>query len=130
MAYVDMLITGFEVILKIKNRLQYIKYNNVHSKQLEVKCGVPQGSILGPLLFILYVNDICNVSSFLKCVLFADDTNLFASGNDLNILYKRINVELEKLNNWFKVNKLSLNVKKTNFMLSSYLLIETLIVRN
>ena len=49
------------------------------SDLLQVKCGVPQGSVLGPLLFILYINDICNVSQVFDCILFADDTNLFCS---------------------------------------------------
>ena len=101
----------------LKNRFQYVSYNNVKSELLEITCGVPQGSILGPLLFILYVNDIGNISSFLKFVLFADDTNIFASDSDIEILSNRINSELSKLNTWFKANKLSLNVKKTNFML-------------
>ena len=82
-------------------------------------CGVPQGSILGPLLFILYINDLTNVSSFLKYVLFADDTNLFASGKDMNKLCRMINAELDLLKTWFSINKLSLNLSKTNYMIFS-----------
>ena len=82
-------------------------------------CGVPQGSILGPLLFILYINDLTNVSSFLKYVLFADDTNLFASGKDMNTLCRMINAELDLLKTWFSINKLSLNLSKTNYMIFS-----------
>ena len=83
---------------------------------MSVVCRVPQGSILGPKLFIMYINDICNVSNILKFVLFADDTNIFCSGKDIYQLSKLLCIELDKLNIWFAVNKLSLNVSKTNFM--------------
>ena len=96
-----------------------MNYNNVNSELLQIICGVPQGSILGPILFILYINDLCKVSKILKFVLFADDTNLFASGPDLKIVCKVINDELVKISAWFRVNKLSLNISKTNFMLFS-----------
>ena len=86
------------------------------SDLLQVKCGVPQGSVLGPLLFILYINDICNVTKVFYCILFADDTNLFCSDNDINDLCRNANVELDKLNNWFYVNKLSLNIQKTHYI--------------
>ena len=68
----------------LQNRRQYVCINDYNSELLYVKCGVPQGSILGPALFILYVNDMCNVSKSLKSILFADDTNLFYAGKDLN----------------------------------------------
>ena len=83
---------------------------------LEILCGVLQGSVLRPKLFIMYINDICNVSNLLKFILFADDTNIFRSGSDLNVLCGEISKELDKLNVWFNVNKLSLNVVKTNYM--------------
>ena len=73
---------------------------------------MPQGSILGPKLFILYVNDIANVSSLLRFVLFADDTNIFLSGDDAKEISNTLSIELDKLNSWFAVNKLSLNVSK------------------
>ena len=63
-------------------------------------CGVPQGSILGPKLFILYINDICNASTILKFILFADDTNVFYSGVDIQTLCECISRELNKLHVW------------------------------
>ena len=101
----------------LSNRKQCVNYNNVLSNFNSVVCGVPQGSILGPLLFILYVNDMNNCSDILKFILFADDTNLFYSCNNLIGFQKTIDGELDKLNNWFQANKLSLNIKKTTFML-------------
>ena len=77
---------------------------------------MPQGSILGPKLFILYVNDICNISKMLKFVLFADDTNIFCSGHDAMQLSRYISNELDTLSVWFAVNKLILNISKTNVM--------------
>ena len=79
--------------------------------------GVPQGSVLGPILFIIYINDICNVSDVVKCVLFADDTNIFCSERNLTDLELTLNRELGKLFVWFSVNKLSLNLSKTNYIL-------------
>lgn len=87
------------------------------SELLDVTCGVPQGSILGPRLFVLYVNDICNVSTLVKYILFADDTNMFCTDNNLTELHDMLNRELAKLCKWFAVNKLSLNLSKTNYML-------------
>jgi hypothetical protein len=82
-----------------------------------ITCGVPQGSILGPLLFILYVNDIVNCSKLLHFILFADDTNLFFSSNTYKDLMLTVNMELKKLSEWFRANRLSLNVAKTNYIL-------------
>ena len=82
-----------------------------------IKCGIPQGSVLGPVLFLLFINDICNVSNFLKFVLFADDTNIFCSNENVAVLQDTLNRELAKLFVWFSINKLSLNLGKTNYML-------------
>ena len=82
-----------------------------------INCGVPQGSILGPLLFLLYVNDLPNVSETLHSILFADDTSLFVQGKDLNELETNINNEMYKLVLWLNANRLSLNVAKTHFMI-------------
>ena len=100
----------------LSNRKQYVSIDECNSDLLNVLCGVPQGSILGPKLFILFVNDICNISKILKFVLFADDTNIFCSGHDAMQLSRDISNELDKLSVWFAVNKLILNVSKTNFM--------------
>ena len=82
------------------NRKQYVELENNKSSLRYVVCGVPHGSILGPLLFMIYVNDIFNVSENLNFLLYADDTSFYTTHNDLDILFNRINIELEKLYNW------------------------------
>ena len=67
----------------LSNRSQYVVFNNVNSDYLPITCGVPQGSVLGPMLFLLYINDIVNCTSILKLMLFADDTTINFAGNNL-----------------------------------------------
>ena len=98
------------------NRFQYVDYNGSSSFYNTIKCGVPQGSILGPLLFLIYINDICNALEFLEFILFADDTNLFLSHDDLSYLNTIINLELDKLSIWLQTNKLSVNTNKSNYI--------------
>ena len=94
----------------LSNRKQYVTYNGVSSPVNDITCGVPQGSILGPLLFLLYINDLRHVCSSTTSILFADDINLFKSGNDLNKMQDELNSELSKISLRLKVNKLSLNI--------------------
>ena len=82
-------------------------------RRLSIKCGVPQRSILDPLLFLLYVNDIYHVFSVLFSLLFADETNVFVQGKNIVNLIRTMNEELCNLSEWMDVNKLSLNGKKT-----------------
>ena len=99
------------------DRTQYVEFNGCKSNVKNIACGVPQGSILGPLLFILYINDIVNTSPILKFVLFADDTTILYSHNDLANKIQMVNNELQKVTDWFKTNKLSINADKTNYMI-------------
>ena len=98
----------------LNNRFQYVNINNTESHLRRVTCGVPQGSVLGPKLFILYLNENFTVSNNLKIVTFADDTNLFCSGEDMKELLKTVEREIIKLKKWFDRNKLSLNENKNN----------------
>ena len=96
----------------LSNRKQCVIFDDILSNTLDIKTGVPQGSILGPIFFIIYINDICNVSKFLKTICYADDSTLYTK-IDNNVCHRsihKINNELEKLNEWFELNKLSLNV--------------------
>ena len=101
----------------LSNRQQSVIYNGFESEPKVMRCGVPQGSILGPMLFLLYINDFTNVSSFFMPILFADDTNLFCTGTDLKDMIRQVNEELAKIYTWVNANKSSLNIDKTNIML-------------
>ena len=91
--------------------------NGVDSETKDITCGVPQGSVLGPLLFLLYINDLPNISNKLKFFLFADDTNIYYESKELKKLEKIMNTEMEKLHEWLCLNRLSLNITKTNFVI-------------
>ena len=101
----------------LTNRSQKCKMNGFISSEHLIKCGVPQGSILGPLLFLLYINDLPECLNITRPRLFSDDTNLTASGDSMNDAEFAVNSDLENLRNWLIANKLSLNVAKTEFML-------------
>ncbi len=101
----------------IGNRQQSVQTGEHKSTCRNVTCGVPQGSVLGPVLFILNIDDICKISEWLSFALFADDTNAFCSGENMQQLLEVITTEMVKLKLWFDVNKLSLNMNKTKLML-------------
>ena len=100
----------------LSGRSQFVQYNDYHSSLKYAECGVPQGSILGLLLFLIYINDLCNVSKVLEFIIFADDINIFFSHNDPNFHMELVNTELQKLSCCFQANKLSINVKKSNYI--------------
>ena len=100
----------------LSNRKQFVNFKDTKSDIRNVDCGVPQGSVLGPLLFIIYTNDLPKAIKYSKCILSADDTTLFYCTKHRNELYNNISMDLNALSDWFKANKLSLNVSKTNYM--------------
>ena len=101
----------------LSDRSQFVTYNACQSKHQTIKCGVPQGSILGPLLFLIYINDLSTVSSACFSILFADDTNMFITGRNISELSARLNADLQCVQEWLCCNKLSLNVLKTHYMI-------------
>ena len=109
----------------LNDRQQFVQIEDTCSEKQIITTGVPQGSILGPLLFIIYLNDIQFASTIFKSILYADDTNLISpmsvfSSQDVNLTSDNINTELNKISDWMAVNKLSLNIGKTKFMIFHY----------
>ena len=101
----------------LSDREQFVEFDNVSSKVLKVQCGVPQGSNLGPLLFLIYINDLASVSPKLFAILFADDSNFFYTHKNIDTIFDTLNTELEKIVKWLNANKMSLNVDKTHYMI-------------
>ena len=101
----------------LQNRKQFVQANGHSSPIQAINVGVPQGSVLGPLLFILYINDLQFASNILNPILYADDSNLFISGRDIMNTCAVLNNELNQVNQWFLANKLKLNVDKTSCMI-------------
>lgn len=95
----------------------YVSYKDVESYTREITYGVPQGSVLGPLLFVLYINDLPNCLNVAKAILYADDNTLYIGGKSNEILFQLMNNELIELSKWFKTNKLHINISKTKYML-------------
>ena len=107
------------LISYLTNRKQYVVYNNHESDITEIKAGVSQGSILGPLFFSILINDLINISSKLRFLMYADDTTRYFNLENFTQqnLNKEINCEIEKINTWLKVNRLSLNLQNTKLMI-------------
>ena len=102
----------------LTNRFQYVQFENSDSSLLEVKTGIPQGSILGPLFFSIVINDLVNCSTKFQFLMYADDTTIYFNLNDFPLINReiKINSELEKVNTWLKLNKLVINVDKSKCM--------------
>ena len=100
----------------LSNRKQFVQYGDLLSQKTDILMGVPQGSILGPLLFIIYINDMVHSSELFKFINFADDTTLITNLNNEDMRNESLNYELANFHNYLKANKLSLNVNKTKAM--------------
>ena len=102
-----------------RNRKQYVQFNSCSSSVRSIDCGVVQGSVLGPLFFLLYINDLPNISTVFRTILFADDSTLSVKGSNLKDVSDLCNAELVKLLDWTRSNRLSINIDKTVFNLVS-----------
>ena len=101
----------------LSNRKQFVSINGSISKEVYVQHGVPQGSVLGPLLFLLYINDLNKALKYCTTIHFADDTSLLLKNNSLKQMKKYLNRDLKNLTNWLNANKISLNASKTELLL-------------
>ena len=111
-------VTGIELDFftsYLLGRVQYVEYSGVCSQKLLISTGVPQGSVLGPLLFLIYINDLPTVSNIFNILMYADDTTLFCNFDNTQNEFT-INNELDNVYRWLCSNKLSLNVSKTKYM--------------
>lgn len=101
----------------LNDRKQFVELDEIRSSKKSLTTGVPQGSTLGPLLFLLYINDLIYSTNLLNFILFADDTTIYYSEQNLQTLERNVNQELMGVSNWLIANRLTLNTKKTNYML-------------
>ena len=101
----------------LSNRYQYVSINGYNSTHVLMEYGVPQGSILGPLLFLIYVNDLHLAIKYSSVIHYADDTKLIASNKSAKILTRNLNYDLKILSKWMRTNKISLNTKKTELII-------------
>ena len=102
----------------LKDQEHYVKFNGSCSNKQKVEIGVPQGSVLGPLLFLIYTNDLHKCLKSSSSIIFTDDTTVYSTGKDIELLFDNLKEDMSYLINWFKANKLSLNLSKTNYILS------------
>ena len=101
----------------LSDRKQFVSINGYNSDLMPVDCGVPQGSVLGPLLFLIYINDLHKAIQYCKVHHFADDTNLFHASKSVKNLNKLVNCVMKDLSKWLSANKISLNVEKTELVI-------------
>ena len=102
----------------LSDRKQFVSINGYNSDLMPVDCGVPQGSVLGPLLFLIYINDLHKAIQYCKVHHFADDTNLFHTSKSVKNVNKLVNRDMKRLNDWLSSNKIYLNVEKTELVIS------------
>ena len=101
----------------LTSRRQFVQINGKRSNTETITCGVPQGSVLGAIIFIIYNNDLPKCLTNSKTILFANDTTIFKLSNNIETLYTAMNKDLNILEDWFIANKLSSNARKTNYIL-------------
>ena len=101
----------------MSDRKQFVSINGYDSDLMPVDCGVPQASVLGPILFLIYINDLHKAIQYCKVHYFAEETNLFHTSKSVKNLNKQINRDMKHLNNWLSANKISLNVEKTELVI-------------